>query len=142
MLRLARFLTLLLGFAGLQLTLLRGGVGCPMPTAGAMHAMAAAAAGSAAQSGAAMREMPGGMTDMAPDESTGRHGLAAEHGAPCDESAAPAQCQSMAPCLTAMVLSGAPAERPVPRAPAFVVAAVVLTPPSFTSPPDLPPPRA
>lgn len=133
--RLLRLLTLVLSFASLQLTLLAGGPGCPAPRTDAGSSASAAMPGMAT-GGMDMSAAAGAMA--APHDSES----AAPHSAPCDEPAAPEACPTMAPCLFAVLVPAAQPEVPTTRAPTPVVAAVVLTPPSTTSAPELPPPRA
>ena len=62
--------------------------------------------------------------------------------APCRFPWAPDGCQSMAPCAPAALTSPTQVLSPAPQPVTIVPALTVLTPPSQTSPPELPPPRA
>ena len=131
--RIVRLLTLVVSFAALQLTLLGGGPGCPMPGAAAT---VSGRDGLVAPARAAMA----GMTMAAPaatPDATPPH----DH-VPCDESAAPQACQTMAPCLFAVLAPLASTELPTSAPQSRLIAALVLTPPSETAAPELPPPRA
>lgn len=110
--RLLRLLTLVLSFASLQLSLLAGGPGCSTPST-------------------AVGGGPAAMT-----------GMGRSPAAPCGDAAAPQSCPTMAPCLFAVLVPVAQAELPTTADPVSVVVSVVLTPPSTTSSPEIPPPRA
>jgi len=143
--RLLRLLTLVLSFASLQLTLLAGGPGCPMPVGDAAPAGAAGAMAGMDMAGMDMAGPTASTSGPASGAADGRpdgRQPDAPHSAPCDESATPQACPTMAPCLFAAVLPEAQPEAPVVRGPSTVVAALVLTPASVTSAPELPPPRA
>lgn len=129
--RLLRLLTLALSFASLQLALLAGGPGCSTPSAAVGGGGPAAMAG---MGGSAMEVA--GRTGNAPAAREG------EPAAPCGDAAAPQSCPTMAPCLFAVLVPVAHAEMPTTADPASVVVSVVLTPPSTTSSPAIPPPRA
>lgn len=119
--RLLRLFTLVLSVASLQLTLLAGGPGCAMPGGDAVRSAGAPTS----MAGAVGDEMP-----MSGDD------------APCEEPAAPQACDTMATCLFAALSSVAEADAPTAPVQSRVVAALVRTPPSATSTPDIPPPRA
>lgn len=127
--RLLRHLTLTSSFVALQLTLLGGGPGCPMPAPGAAHASASAEHES-------VRVMPGmAMAGAAADAD----GAVPE---PCDGATAPTACATMTPCLFAAIAPSVAVDAPSSDESSRVVAALVLTPPSETAAPELPPPRA
>lgn len=133
MLRLVRLLTLVLAFASVQLTLLAGGPGCPMPTSEATRSVPAAGADD-------MRGM-----NMNRSTATGVPGESPSAPAdqpPCDYPTAPQACQTMAPCLFAALVPVATVEALEGHAPSLAIATLVLTPPSETPAPELPPPRA
>ena len=142
MVRLVRVVTLAIGFASLQLTLLAGGPGCAMPEAGSARAVSAASDASAA-SGMSDMDMtdPSAVSDKSTTQRNGRT-RAAERPAPCDQSTAPTTCPTMAPCVFAVLRPSVQVETLATPAPSMVVAALVLTPPSVTAAPELPPPRA
>jgi hypothetical protein len=133
--RLLRLLTLVLSFFALQLTLLAGGPGCPVPGSGVGGDASAAMTGMA-MAGMTMTGTAGAKPATHDGEST------APHSAPCDESAAPQACPTMAPCLFAVLLPFAQVDAPTVSASATVVAGLISLPPSVTAAPELPPPRA
>jgi len=61
---------------------------------------------------------------------------------PCDQKQSMPICQAMGPCVTALIASRASAVAEPRDVPSRAIAMVVLTPPSATFPPELPPPRA
>ncbi len=65
----------------------------------------------------------------------------ANNQAPCRFPWAPGGCHSMAPCAPAALVTATPALADPPAFVAAVPVLAVLTPPSTTAPPDLPPPR-
>lgn len=121
-------------FAGLfafQLVLPGGVTACPMGDHAAPEhpAMGAAASGAIA----------GGMQGMA---MIAMSGASETDEAPCDHPVSPEQCRTMTPCAVGF-FTVAPAAEPQPApVPVTVVAALVAMPPSVSSPPELPPPRA
>ncbi len=162
MVRLARLITLVVSFASLQLSLASGGPGCPLPGAmdmssAAMNMSSAAMdmspaemnMSSAAMSGASAEAMAGmdmaGM-DMATTAGSGageapvNPGAAAPQ-APCDSSAPPNTCPTMAPCVFASVPASTRLSSSIEE-PSYAVALSTTMPYSLSSPPDVPPPRA
>lgn len=145
MTRVLRLLTLVVSFAALQLTLLGGGPGCALPVMRVAHrAPGAARATAVTMAGMDMTDPSGPAHAPADTSDTGHLAAGPAHAAPCEASAAPRACPTMAPCLFAVVLPSV--RRGVPTvigAPSPVaVLAVVRTPPSETPAPELPPPRA
>lgn len=61
---------------------------------------------------------------------------------PCDQQTNLPMCQAMGPCVTALVAALSVMNAGPHRTPSLAIAMVVLTPPSRTFPPELPPPRA
>ncbi len=110
----------------LQLVLAGGGFACVMPEGGGMRAAEASS-------------MPG-MTMSADAE--GSVQSPSSDKAPCRLPWAPAGCQPMAPCAPAVVASAALVLAVPPTPIAEVATLVVLAPPSRSTPPELPPPRA
>lgn len=108
------------------------GMTCIMAGAGMTGEMGRAA------SGAVMT----GDHSMAAVSAVPAHAADASHQMPCDQRMNPPMCQAMGPCVTAMAAS--PVAGPIAQhvIPSRVAATVVLTPPSQTFPPELPPPRA
>ena len=117
----------LISFAALQLTLLGGGPGCPLPGASRAASMS-------------MRGMAG-MGDRRAAATDARIDDARVPAPPCDDSSADQACRTMAPCLFAAspscsaAIDGAPTATPVRATSASV-------PHSVTAAPELPPPRA
>jgi hypothetical protein len=89
-----------------------------------------------ASAGMAQMDMSGGL----PTPNAPRH--APSDRAPCSFPWAPANCSSMAPCAPAAVASPTVALLPAPAAEYDVERLIVLAPPSRSTPPELPPPRA
>lgn len=131
MVRLLRLVILAVSFSALQLTLLRGGAGCPIPTAAALHAMVAVGT-SASMTGMDGMVMPTTASDI------DGHSSGSE---PCDQATAPQTCQTMAPCISAMLVTTASSDLSFSQAQPLL-AALVIAPPSETTAPDFPPPRA
>jgi hypothetical protein len=104
----------------LQLVFVESGYACAMPTMGAT-AMASMVG----------MPMPAHTARQAPTDSKG----------PCRFPWAPDGCQSMAPCAPAALAVAAQVLTAAPQLVAAVPALIVRTPPSETSPPELPPPR-
>jgi hypothetical protein len=61
---------------------------------------------------------------------------------PCRSPWAPDGCQSMVPCSAAALASASAQLNHGTPVPERVASALALTPPSVTTPPELPPPRA
>jgi len=154
MIRVVRLLTLLVTLASLQLSLVSGGPGCPMPSRLGPRASAMAAMDLAAMDLAAMdvqgmdmagTAMAGIVTGVSPNDAMPASrgpGEDAPPDAPCDESAAPDACPTMAPCMFAATPV---TERPIPgrtEKPTRVIALLVAMPRSVSAAPELPPPRA
>jgi hypothetical protein len=92
-----------------------------------------------------MSRMTGDTTSMAgmsmPPVAQTAQPAPAQQRSPCRFPWAPDGCQSMAPCAPATIVTASPTLSD-PAAPvAAIPVLAVLTPPSTTSPPDLPPPR-
>jgi hypothetical protein len=120
---------LMAALVAFQLCLVGSGMACTMPVRGAELSMGRTAPVVASVSHHAPSALDGGMARM-PKQM------------PCHEQGSVPMCQAMGPCVTALV--GAPI-RAIPvrvSPPSRVVALIVLTPPSQTFPPELPPPRA
>lgn len=135
MLRLRRLRSaavLMLALSGSQLGLAASGMACAMPTTGMVARMAASSPdGMAMASSAPARE----------ESASGTRATSVPHRAPCDQQMRIPMCQAMGPCVTA--IAAAPVgPRGVRVPPERIGAAIALTPPSRTSPPELPPPRA
>ena len=126
---------LLVSFAALQLTLVSGGPGCPMPTAGS----GASGALPSAAGGAGMAEMDMGAPETAASDAAAATAPTTPHSAPCDESAAPVTCPTMAPCLFAALPPLAQvATTATVAVPSGTVALHVLMPPSVSAAPSSP----
>lgn len=125
----AVLVTMLFAF---QLLVVGSGMACIMPGAAMAGDMGRTAAG------AVMK----GNHSMPVVSATPAHAADASHQMPCDQRTNPPLCQAMGPCLTAIVAT--PVAAPVGQhiIPSRIAAMVVLTPPSQTFPPELPPPRA
>jgi hypothetical protein len=121
---------LLLSFSfALQLVLARDGTTCVMP--GAEHdGMAMAMAGQPAVDMSAM-DMP---ADVSPD--------GARQESSCDHESAATACLVMAPCAGGFLAIAAPIDDDAGALPERIVLATIVMPPSRTTPPELPPPRA
>lgn len=119
----------------LQLVLVGSGFACAMPMPMGQQSPPAANAASTAVS-----DMVG--MDMSGSQREASSKAPASDRSPCRFPWAPAGCQSMAPCApVAMAQAAEVASLPVTGA--YVVAALdVLTPPSRSTPPELPPPKA
>lgn len=145
MTRVLRLLTLVVSFAALQLTLLGGGPGCSVPAVSAGQPTPGGGTAQATMATMAEMDMTGPSAPGRDPVVSGRDGRTAApaHATPCDESAAPRACPTMAPCLFAVVLPPVRAAvLLVVHAPTTVaVRTTVLTPPSETPAPELPPPR-
>lgn len=129
----SRFVAVLMAtlFAG-QLLLTGSGVACSMSRTAMERTMMHPMAGSMAMASAASTEH-GSVT--APHATAPRQ-------MPCDQRMSWPVCQAMGPCLTALIAPFASSSTGTPCPPERVIAMVVLTPPSQTFPPELPPPRA
>ena len=124
------FVVLLLSFSfGLQLVLARDGTTCVMPNA-EHHAMEMATAPQATVDMSAMDMSTHASPDAPPPESSCNH-----------ESAATA-CLVMAPCASGFLAIAATVNEDAGALPERIAVATVVMPPSRTSPPELPPPRA
>ena len=142
-----RLFVLALSFASLQLTLLAGGPACAIPGSHLAHTgevvagmdMGGMDMGGMDMTGMDMASAGRGLSEQVP----GPHPASGlpEHG-PCDESSAPQACQSMAPCLFAALTTVAQVNAAESPAPSAVIAALIAAPPSATSAPESPPPRA
>jgi hypothetical protein len=121
---------LLLSFSfALQLVLARDGTTCVMP--GVEHdGMAMAMAGQPA-AGMSGMDMP---LDVSPD-ATGRESS-------CDHESAATACLVMAPCASGFVPIAETVDDDAGALPERIAVATILMPPSRTTPPELPPPRA
>ena len=94
--------------------------------------------------------MSGAMSAGMQDDMQGMQGMAmiamvdgAEtDDAPCDHPVSPEECRTMAPCAVGILVPASAAEPQPALFPGTVVAALVAMPPSVSSPPELPPPRA
>ncbi|MGH7664808.1 MAG: hypothetical protein ACRENI_11005 [Gemmatimonadaceae bacterium] len=135
MARIPRAVALVPGLIALQLSLLGGGSGFVCPMAGHDGSLRPDIAGSSAASVAEM-EMPAqsatslGGDSSSPDET------------PCDHPTTTQSCQTMAPCGPVLVLAAEESSGMMPPVTSRVIDARVLTPPSQSTPPELPPPRA
>jgi hypothetical protein len=67
--------------------------------------------------------------------------MPAHHQSPCRFPWAPDGCQSMAPCAPATLVTASQMLTDPPALVPAIPVLAMLTPPSATSPPDLPPPR-
>ena len=134
---------LLVSFAALQLTLASGGPGCPMPTTDpAASAAMQSAMGGTDMSGMDMSGMDMGGPATASSDRAADEAPSAPDAAPCDESAAPVTCPTMAPCVFGALPSLAQiAAVPAVAVPSGPAALRVLMPPSERAAPELPPPR-
>jgi hypothetical protein len=111
----------------LQLILLGSGLACAMP---GMRDHATSV-------GMAQMDMGSGTsTSTAPQQSP------TQGGTPCSFPWAPAGCHSMAPCAPVAVATQTVALVPAPPVEHEMAGLVVLAPPSRSTPPELPPPRA
>lgn len=144
--RLLRILTLVVSFVALQLTLLSGGPGCPMPAggeaSGAMGPMAGMEMLGDVVGRAGPERVSAAVTADGRSVTTQATTQAASHSSPCENATAPQRCPTMAPCLFAMVLPTADAEATLASEPSSLIVALALTPPSISAAPELPPPRA
>ncbi len=131
--RAVRAITLVLAVVVMQVTMLGGGPGCPIPTG-----RASATHGAGTMAGMGM----GGSTASARDVVTtrARDSGGAPERAPCDDAASKG-CTTMAPCLFALSLP-APAYQSPDRPTAGLIGTHVLELTSVTTAPELPPPRA
>ncbi|WP_284352588.1 hypothetical protein [Roseisolibacter agri] len=132
--RLAAFVS---GVMMLVLLLAESGFAC------AMQEMVSSAGAGAGMS--AMADMPGmaamaEMADVAPPDGTAP--AEGQDEAPCRFPWAPSGCRDMAPCAPAALTVAAWRAEGGARVHDVQRAAAVLAPPSFGTPPELPPPRA
>jgi hypothetical protein len=104
----------------LQLVFVESGYACAMPTMGAT-----------AMAPMAQMTMPAHPGHQTPTDGN----------KPCRFPWAPDGCQSMAPCAPAALTTASVTLAAAPQLVAVVPALIVRTPPSETSPPELPPPR-
>ncbi|HET7583496.1 MAG TPA: hypothetical protein VFK13_01230 [Gemmatimonadaceae bacterium] len=126
----AAFMTVLFGF---QLWLAGSGMACIMPSAAMQPATVRAAS----------MAMPAGRRVAVSDRpAMSAHSPGMPHQMPCDQQMSMPMCQAMGPCVTALIAPPVSAIAVQRSTPSRVVAMVVLTPPSQTFPPELPPPRA
>lgn len=91
--------------------------------------------------------MSGAMSAGMQDDMQGMAMIAESNGAetddaPCDHPVSPEECRTMAPCAVGILVPASAAEPQPALFPGTVVAALVAMPPSVSSPPELPPPRA
>lgn len=91
--------------------------------------------------------MSGAMSAGMQDDMQGMAMIAESNGAetddaPCDHPVSPEECRTMAPCAVGILVPASAAEPQPALLPGTVVAALVAMPPSVSSPPELPPPRA
>ena len=131
---LRRLAVLLSGVMMLVLVLAESGFACATP-----DMMAPTPAGVRASAMAGMEEMAG-MTDMpaSPDGAPSQR----DGEAPCRFPWAPSGCRDMAPCAPAALAVTAWQPEASARGRGVQRARAVLTPPSFGTAPELPPPRA
>jgi hypothetical protein len=139
------FATLLSLSLGFQLALAAVGMTCVMPSGGATH-VSGAATSQMDMAGMDMAGMDMAGMDMAgmpsgEDKTPSSHSHGPD-GAPCEQPGTPEACQVMAPCAGAFVAVTPSRARASADVPAAVLAVSVVTPPSRTIPPELPPPRA
>lgn len=126
------------GLFALQLVLASVVAACPMWDHGApWRPDSGAAAGSA---------MPAALQDALPSMQ-GMVMIAMSGGtetddAPCDHPVSPEQCRTMGPCVVGSLAAATASELQLAPVAGTVVATLVVMPPSVTSPPELPPPRA
>ena len=121
---------------GFQLWLAGSGIACIMPgVSGGVMQLATMRAASMA--------MPAGIGIAAPDRpAMSAHSTSMPHQMPCDQQMSMPLCQAMGPCVTALMPAPAGATAVPYSTPSRAIAMVVLTPPSESFPPELPPPRA
>jgi hypothetical protein len=138
MVRSRLFATLLSFSFALQVVLAGTGSTCVLPSGTAQ--------GVASTAGAGMADMPMPGMDMGANPSDdGAPARSHGHdsgGAPCDQPGTPAACWVTAPCAGGFVAIAATGDASFAGASAAVVAWTVTMPPSRTTPPELPPPRA
>lgn len=134
---LRRLAALFSGVMMLVLLLTESGFACAMPD---MSSSADAGAETSAMAG--MDDMAGmpGMGDMAAPEGTAP--AQSEDESPCRFPWAPSGCRDMAPCAPAALAEAAWQPEAAASDRGVQGARVVLTPPSFGTAPELPPPRA
>lgn len=129
-----RVTALLVTFLLIHLTWVGSGFACVMP------AMAHTPAVTAVQHAPPSADMAGMHMDGASVETS--PSTPAHHDLPCRFPWAPDGCQSIAPCAPLAVASAVADTRVPHETPSAVAPQLVLTPPSRTTPPELPPPRA
>lgn len=121
---------LLLSFSfALQLVLARDGTTCVMPGA-EHHAMEMATAAQTAVDMSVMDMSTAASPDAAPQESS------------CNHESATTACLVMAPCASGFLAIAATVNEDAGVLPERIAVTTVVMPPSRTSPPELPPPRA
>jgi hypothetical protein len=126
----SRLVALLLSFSfALQLLLARDGTTCVMP--GADHREMGMAT---------MAQMPVDMSAM--DMSLDALPDAPPQESSCNHESATTTCLVMAPCASGFLAIAATVNEDVGALPERIAVATVVMPPSRTSPPELPPPRA
>lgn len=128
--------TVLSGILAFQLALAGLGATCVMPTSDGSMSTAGLASG--AMAGMAMPGANG------PDASRSDRVPGSDRGpsTPCNQPGNPASCQVMSPCAAAFIAAAAPRTDAATVAPITIRSVRVLAPPSRTTAPELPPPRA
>jgi hypothetical protein len=124
---------LMLALFTFQFLVVGSGMACTMPTTAMTGAMGRTASADMMQGHQASMGVPA-TTQLRAGETS--------HPMPCDQKQSMPICQAMGPCITALIASHASALAEQRDVPSRAIAMVVLTPPSATFPPDLPPPRA
>lgn len=118
----------------LQSVLIGSGFACALPMPMGQPTPAGA------ELSTAMSDMTG--MDMSGSQQQPSSKAPGSDGSPCRLPWAPAGCQSMAPCAPVAIAETAEVASPLVRGAYSIAALDVLTPPSRSTPPELPPPKA
>lgn len=128
--------TVLFGILAFHLTLAGLGATCVMPASdGSMNAVSLPGGTMAGMATPGGKEADVSRSDRVPGSDRGQS-------APCNQPVNPASCQVMSPCAAAFIAVTAPRTDAAVVAPVAIRSARVLAPPSRTTTPELPPPRA
>lgn len=123
----------MLALFAFQFLVVGSGMACTMPTRAMTGDMGRTASVDTMQGHEASMGVPAATRPRAGEMS---------HPMPCDQKQSMPICQAMGPCVTALIAPHASAVAEPRDVPSRAIAMVVLTPPSATFPPELPPPRA